>query len=291
MSTPDEQSKKWSLIVDVEGCTNCNLCVLACKDEHVGNSFPGYADEMPKHGHNWIRIETRERGAGPMIDVSYLPVMCQHCDDAPCIRAAEEGAVTKRQDGIVIIDPDKARGQRHLVDSCPYGAIWWNEEKQVPQHWIFDAHLLDTGWTEPRAATVCATAAIRSIKSSDDELKNLVSKEGLETLHPEYGTKPRVWYKNLFLFDRCFIGGSVEIERDGVIDCLAGALVKLGKGGDLLAESRTDSYGDFKFDGLNENSGNYTITIIADEFDEIEITAELGASLYLGEIRMSGKSR
>ncbi|MGI9379505.1 MAG: hypothetical protein ACR2OW_07605, partial [Methyloligellaceae bacterium] len=82
MNTEPEIQKKWALIVDVDGCTNCNVCVLACKDEHVGNSFAGYAEDMPKHGHNWIRIETNERGDGPMVDVGYLPVMCQHCDEA-----------------------------------------------------------------------------------------------------------------------------------------------------------------------------------------------------------------
>ena len=122
--------KKWNLIVDVENCTNCNVCTLAVQDEHVGNSFPGYAEEMPKHGHRWIEIMRKERGAGSATDVAYLPTMCQHCDDAPCMKAAPD-AVSKRPDGIVIIDPVKAKGRKDLVGSCPYGAIWWNEEKQV----------------------------------------------------------------------------------------------------------------------------------------------------------------
>ena len=78
--------KKWNLIVDVANCTNCNLCTLAVQDEHAGNAFPGYAEEMPKHGHRWIEIERRERGTPPVTDVAYLPTMCQHCDNAPCIR-------------------------------------------------------------------------------------------------------------------------------------------------------------------------------------------------------------
>ena len=150
--------KKWNLVVDVANCTNCNLCALAVQDEHVGNAFPGYAEEMPKHGHRWIEIERRERGTPPVTDAAYLPVMCQHCDDAPCIAAAPD-AISKRPDGIVLIDPVKSRDRRDIVDACPYGAIWWNEEKRVPQHWFFDAHLLDAGWAEPRCVTVCATRA------------------------------------------------------------------------------------------------------------------------------------
>ena len=53
---------KWNLIIDVAECTNCNLCALAVQDEHVDNAFPGYAEEMPKHGHRWIEIKRRERG-------------------------------------------------------------------------------------------------------------------------------------------------------------------------------------------------------------------------------------
>ena len=134
--------KQWNLIVDVGNCTNCNLCVLAVQDEYVGNEFPDYAAEMPKHGHKWIDIKQNVRGQAPIVDVAYLPVMCQHCDDAPCIKAAENDAIQKRPDGIVLIHPEKAKGQKQIVDSCPYGAIWWNEEKELPQHWNFDAHLI-----------------------------------------------------------------------------------------------------------------------------------------------------
>ena len=55
------------------------------------------------------------RGSGSMVDVSYVPKMCNHCDDAPCIRAAGDDSIRKRSDGIVIIDPVKARGRKDLV--------------------------------------------------------------------------------------------------------------------------------------------------------------------------------
>ena len=114
---------KWNLIIDVENCINCNMCVLACQDEHVDNDFPNYAAPMPKHGARWIEINRKERGQAPMIDVAYIPMLCNHCDNAPCIKAAKNGAVKKRDDGIVIIDPIKSKGQKHLVDSCPYDRI------------------------------------------------------------------------------------------------------------------------------------------------------------------------
>ena len=275
---------KWNLIIDIENCTNCNMCVLACQDEHVDNSFPGYAEEMPKHGARWIEIMRKERGQAPMIDVAYMPVMCQHCDDAPCIKAAENDAVSKRSDGIVIIDPVKAKGQKKLVESCPYNAIWWNEDLQIPQHWIFDAHLLDDGWKQPRAASVCATEAIVSKKVTDAEMAKIVAEEGLEVLHPEYGTKPRVYYKNMYRYNKCFIGGSVAAEKDGTSDCIEGAHVKLIQNNDVIAEANTDVFGDFKFDKLNEKSGSYKVEISVEGYAVKFVDVELIESVTLEDI-------
>ena len=107
-----------------------------------------------------------------MIDIAYVPTMCNHCDNAPCL-AKGGGAVTKRDDGIVIIDPVKAKGRKDLVESCPYGHIWWNEELQLPQTWPFDAHLLDQGWKQTRGQQACPTGAMKAIKVEDDEMARI----------------------------------------------------------------------------------------------------------------------
>lgn len=277
---------KWNLIVDVANCTNCSVCTLASQDEHVGNQFPGYADEMPLLGHNWIEIQRHERGQAPIVDVAYVPTMCQHCDDAPCIAAAENGAAYKRPDGIVIIDPDKAKGQKQIVDSCPYGAVWWNEEKQLPQHWIFDAHLLDNGWKEPRCQNVCATDVFKSIKVDDAEMKRIVEQDGLEELRPDLETKPRVYYKNMWRYTKCFVSGSLASASEGIIDCLEGAKVTLTKDGASLGEAESDGFGEFKIDRLDPDSGSYNIEIAKDGYASQNIPVELGQSIYIGEIMM-----
>ena len=278
--------KKWNLVIDVAKCTNCNNCFLADKDEYVGNDFPGYAAPQPLHGHRWIDIVRHERGRAPMVDVAYLPTMCNHCDDAPCVKASTDGAVYQRPDGIVIIDPQKAAGKKEIVDSCPYGAIGWNEESKVAQKWIFDAHLLDQGWKEPRCAQVCPTGAISSLKVEDSEMVKLAESEALEVLHPEFGAKPRIYYKNLYRYTRCFIGGSVAVERNGVIDCLEGARVTLAKAGAPLAESATDNYGDFKFDKLDRDSGGYTVEISHPDCGREVVEVRLGESQYVGVINL-----
>ena len=278
---------KWNLIIDVENCTNCNMCVLACQDEHVDNDFPNYAAPMPKHGARWIEIMRKERGQAPMIDVAYMPVMCNHCDNAPCIKAAKDGAITKREDGIVIIDPIKSKGQKHLVDSCPYDRIWWNEELEIPQTWIFDAHLLDEGWKQPRASSVCATGSIIAKKISDEEMEKLASDENLEVLEPKKGTKPRVYYKNLYRYNSCFIGGSVYAHNDNIVDCIQNANVKLIQATSVIAEIKTDIFGDFKFDKLPEGSGDYQIEITADGFNKKSIDVVLNESVTLKDIQLS----
>lgn len=277
---------KWNLIVDVARCENCHNCTLAVKDEYEANDFPGYSKPQPRHGHAWIRIERKVRGAGHMVDAAYLPSLCNHCDDAPCV-AKSGGAIAKRADGIVLIDPVKAHGRRDLVDACPYGHIWWNEEQQVPQAWFFDAHLLDQGWTEPRCTQACPTGALTALKVGDDEMAARAAAEGLQVLRPELGTRPRVYYRNLHRYTKCFVGGSVAARRDGIDECVAGATVTLMQHGQALAVQTTDDFGDFKFDGIDPGSGQYEVLVEHPALGRTAASGTVGAdSLVFGEIRL-----
>ena len=276
---------KWNMIIDVAECTNCHLCTLATSDEYVGNEFKGYSAPMPKHGHKWIDILQKERGQGTMIDIAYVPTMCNHCDDAPCLKSARDSAVRKRDDGVVLIDPVKSKGQKQIVDACPYGHVWWNEELQIPQAWNFDAHLLDAGWKQTRGGQVCPTGAMKAVKLDDADMAARAAAEGLEQMKPELGTKPRVWYRNLAPFKTAFVGGSVARIVDGLVECAEGETVALSKDGKDVARLTTDNYGDFKFDGLPENSGAYVVEIrSAGGAKRVDVVVK--DSVSLGEIRL-----
>ena len=253
--------KKWNLIVDVANCSNCNNCAMAVKDEYDGNEFPGYSLPQPRHGHHWINIQHRDRGSGSLMDVAYLPTTCNQCDDAPCVAAAENGAVYKRPDGIVMIDPVRSKGQKQLIAACPYGHIWWNEDLNVPQKYSLDAHLLDKGWKEPRISQVCASGCMSIVKCEDAEMQDKAKAEQLERLQPELGTKPRIWYKNLYRFTKEHIAGSVATMINGLEEACVEAEVKLMREGSIVAEQTTDYFGDFKFDGLEPDSGEYWVNI------------------------------
>jgi Fe-S-cluster-containing dehydrogenase component len=269
--------KLWYKVIDVAKCHDCNNCFMADKDEFVGNDWPGYTGPQPRHGHRWVDILRRERGQYSRNDVAYLPVPCQHCQNAPCVEASK-GAISYRDDGIVMIDAAKAKGRKDLVDSCPYGAIWWNEELQVPQKCIFCAHLLDDPTWKPhttRCAHICPTDAMKTYFVEPAEMEKMIAAEDLEAYRPELGTKPTTLYKNLHRYTKNFITAGVLVNGDwcegaevtlhskeGGIACnLSGAGVANCKDTSVLATRTTDFFGEFKFDGLSD--GEYTVEVNA----------------------------
>ncbi len=127
---------------------------------------------------------------------------------------------------------------------------------------------------------------MRAICVDDDAMAKIAREQALEIMKPELGTKPRVYYKNLWRYSTCFIGGSVSAQANGAVDCVEGASVRLLKSGAMVAETATDNYGDFKFDRLDENSGEYVVEISAAGQAKKAVTAKLGASINLGEIRL-----
>ena len=88
----------------------------------------------------------------------------------------------------------------------------------MPQIWPFDAHLLDQGWQQTRGQQSCPTGAMRAIKVEDAEMARMARDEGLEVMKPEAGTKPRVYYRNLWRYSKCFIGGTLAAEASGIVD-------------------------------------------------------------------------
>jgi len=280
-------SNKWNMIIDVSRCDNCRNCFLATKDEHIGNDFAGYAAAQPPTRHSWVDIRRKERGSWPIIEANFMPVMCNHCDKAPCMEAAKDGAIRKREDGIVIIDPEKSKGQKAIVDACPYGAVYWNEQKQIPQAWIFDAHLLDSGWKKTRVEQVCPTDVFKSVKVEDEEMQRIREEQGLEVLQPELGTQPRVYYRNLHLVTGCFVSGSVIVMIDGTEECANGAEVVLNQNGAEIARTTTDTFGEFKIDKLKKQSGRYELRVNLGLSEVAPKIFDLGDdSLYLGKLQL-----
>ncbi len=229
-------------VYDLSKCNGCHNCQIVCKDEHCDNDWTPIAKPQPDTGHFWCKVDEEVCGKTPHVRVNYLSHHCNHCDNAPCMKAAPD-AIYKREDGLVIIDPEKSKGNDAIVKACPYGEIFWNEELQIPQKCTGCAHLLDDGWAVPRCVDACCTGALRFGEEEDfaEELKNA------EVLLPESGCAPRVYYLNK---PKRFVAATVvDIDADEVV---IGATCQLQRKSDeaLVAESLTDEMGDIVFEDV-----------------------------------------
>jgi Fe-S-cluster-containing dehydrogenase component len=264
-------------VIDVSICNGCYCCQIACKDEHVGNDWAPYARPQPDTGQFWLKLNEFIRGTVPKVKMHYLPVMCMHCDEAPCIPACPiKGVIYRRDDGLVIIDPEKCTGCRNCVDSCPYGAIYFNEGLNIAQKCTGCAHLLDDGWKEPRCVDACPTQALKF--GDESEFEELIEKS--EVLKPESKAGPRAYYLNI---PRKFVAGTVydPVENEVII----GAECTLSTNGKKLMV-KTDNYGDFWFEGLEENT--YSLKIEASGFATKTISGiSTEKDVNLGDIPLS----
>jgi len=227
-------------VIDVAKCSGCYNCQLACKDEYAGNDWTPYSAAQPDIGQFWFLLKQEACGTIPKVRVKYTPTLCNHCRNAPCIAAAKDGEVYRRDDGLIIIDPVKAVGRKDLVDACPYGAIYWNEEIGLAQKCTGCAHLLDNGYKLPRCVESCGHGAI--LFGEEEDLADMLP--GAQTLMAEEGTKPRVYYRNI---PGQFIAGTLYDPAED--DVVRGARVRANSGGKFL-ETFTDDFGDFWFNDI-----------------------------------------
>jgi len=235
---------KWGMVIDASRCVGCYACYIACFDEHIGIDHRPIAAPQPESGHRWMDIKVREQGVCPKVKVTHTPLPCLMCADAPCMKVDSGGAVTRRPDGIVIIDPEKARGQRRLTGSCPYGVIYWNEELDTAQKCTFCAHLLDDGWKQPRCVEACPTQALvfGDLNDSSSAVASRMSEPQIEELRPDWENRPLVHYIGL---PRRLICGEVVLA-DRPEEPAPGVMVTLRRDGEVHTDA-TDSYGDFEF--------------------------------------------
>lgn len=257
------------MIINYDICNGCYNCQIACKDEHVANDWSPIAKPQPDTGQFWYKIHDNVRGQVPKVKITYEHSICQHCDDAPCIEACNAGAIYKRDDGAVIIDPDNCRGNNMCIAACPYeNVIYFNEALNIAQKCTFCAHLLDKGWREPRCVDACPTGALTF--GEEEDLKDLIAKA--EALKPELAhVKPRVYYIGL---PKKFIAGALfDQESD---KCAEGATITATnkENGDKF-QAKSDSYGDFWLKDLKD--GIYTLLIekpgyLSQKFGPVDVT-------------------
>ncbi len=277
---------RYGLLIDMNRCNGCYGCFLACKDEFCGNDYPPYSAAQPYSGHFWMRIVERERGAFPKVKMAYIRIPCMQCDDPLCVKQAPDSAVYKRPDGIVIIDPVKAKGHKEILLSCPYRVIYWNEELQLPQKCTFCAHLLDEGWKEPRCVEFCPTNALifGDLDDPNSEISQRLATKKAEPLRSEFGMKEKVLYLNM---PKRFIAGSVVF---GNTDKCAGDVTVTLIGDEGQKTTKTNNYGDFEFEELSDNK-DYALQIKHRGYKSKELKVRTKIDTYLGDIVLSKTTR
>lgn len=224
-------------VVDIARCSGCYNCQLACKDEHAKNEWLPYAAAQPLTGQFWCRVEEHVHGSIPKLRIHYEPQLCRHCENAACMAACSAGAVRRRADGVVLIDPALCESCGKCRDACPHGAVYMNAEAGIAQKCTACAHLLDAGYEKPRCVEACPTDALQFVDGD-----------------PINGE--RVIYKNR---PGRFIAGLVydPVEKEVVI----GARCRLSDG----RETFSDDFGDFWFRDLPEGK-RYALSIEAAGF-------------------------
>jgi molybdopterin-containing oxidoreductase family iron-sulfur binding subunit len=199
---------KLAMIIDKRRCTGCLGCVVACKQ--ANSTAPGTF---------WAKIDVNEHGTFPNAFLEYMPRLCNHCDDAPCVAVCPTGASKKMADGTVQIDADACIGCKSCMDACPYDVRTYNEEGTAT-YWTehgkqdfyeqkrFVEHKSDTvekctfcerrraEGIRPACVMTCAPVArtFGDLDDPDSEVSKVYNKYKPKGYKPEEGTKPRVFY-------------------------------------------------------------------------------------------------
>lgn len=270
-----------AFLIDVDRCTGCSLCIIACKDEHVGNDHFPWTRPQPDTGHFWMAVRALERGRAPRVRMTYLPLMCQHCASAPCIKACPDAAIKTRADGLVWIDPAACTGCGLCREACPYGVIYTNTELGIAQKCTGCAHRVDEGLA-PRCADVCPHEAIVFGEQADRRVAGAGGGAAPEVYHPEYRAQPRVHWMGL---PRPWIAGTVI---DGVADeVLSGATIgAVDLFEDRSVTVRSDEFGDFWVRGLARDR-KYRLEIGKDGYRTFRAVVTTDGDQDLGDIVLS----
>jgi molybdopterin-containing oxidoreductase family iron-sulfur binding subunit len=196
-----------SMLIDLTRCIGCDACTVACKQEN-GTPMDVF----------FARVLNVEAGKYPNVKRLYIPVLCNHCEDPPCLKACPNKAIVKRQDGIVLIDQDRCRGTGACVSACPYGNIILQPEEKwylnadepyerdfvkprmnsgVARKCTYCAHRVDEG-LNPACVVACPTHAriFGDLEDPESEISTYIVEQKEQTgrapfkLLPQAKTKP-----------------------------------------------------------------------------------------------------
>ena len=201
---------RWGMLINTNKCAQgCTDCVTACSDENAWGV--GETHSSKEQQAQWIRkVTVTDKQTG---HVQSLPLMCQHCETAPCVDVCPTGASMKREDGIVQVDKHICIGCRYCMMACPYKARSFVHEKielQKPtaprgigtvESCNMCAHRVDQG-QDPACVEACSKAEhgamiFGDLKDANSAISIELKKHGGEQIRADLGLNTGVRYQGL----------------------------------------------------------------------------------------------
>lgn len=176
--------KRASILVDLRRCTGCHACSVSCKTEHT----------VPL-GEFRMRVRYLEPPAAVGPQLAFVPMLCMHCQDAPCMDACTPGALVRQSDGRVVVDSAKCTADGSCVSACPYGAIYLNEHTGKAEKCDLCQNRTEVG-LDPACVTACPTDALVFHDADDpnDPATARIAALDARAWKPEEKTRPTVLY-------------------------------------------------------------------------------------------------
>lgn len=174
------------IAIDLDSCIGCHSCAVVCKQENsVG--LGTYYNKVLTIGPS---------GVYPNLEMYYLPVACQHCDNPECVNVCPTGASYKREDGVVLVDHSKCVGCQYCVMACPYGVRTYDasRDKGVIEKCTMCAHLVDKG-EKPACVQHCPgqARAFGDLDDPDSDVSKMLAVKHAYKLR-DVGNHPGVTY-------------------------------------------------------------------------------------------------
>ena len=118
-------ANRWGMVVDLDKCTGCEACVTAC---HAENNIPTVGAQEAARGRamHWIRVERYWEGEFPDAKLTFRPVLCQQCDNAPCEAVCPTYASHQTEDGLNAQVYNRCIGTRYCGNACMYNVRFFN---------------------------------------------------------------------------------------------------------------------------------------------------------------------
>ena len=183
-----KRKPRYGMLIDLRRCIGCHACSVACKAEF----------DVPLGVYrSWV--EYVEKGTYPNVGRSFLPRLCNHCNEPPCVSVCPTGATWKREeDGIVVVDPDICIGCKYCILACPYDARFINPVTGVADKCDFCLHRVEKGLV-PSCVNTCIGGAriFGDLNDPESEISRMVATNPVTVLRPEQGTEPNVFYIGL----------------------------------------------------------------------------------------------